>query len=118
VNQLGFPILSLMLAIPPVLAAAIAACSSQQRRALDLALGATLANLALGILLWLSYDIGGRSGSSSNSAGLRPLRLGARHRRHRADADHAVGVPDADLHRWPAGRRSSTASRNIWPPSC
>ena len=46
-------------------------------------------------------------------AALRPLRLGARHRRHRPDADRAHRLPDADLHRRLAGRRSRSACPNI-----
>ena len=57
VNQLGFPILTLMLAIPLVAAAACLYLSNNGAR--WLALGATLADLALGILLWTTYDIGG-----------------------------------------------------------
>jgi len=57
VNALGFPILSLLLAIPMV--AAIACLFVSANAARWLALGATLVTLAIGILLWLSYDIGG-----------------------------------------------------------
>jgi NADH-quinone oxidoreductase subunit M len=57
VNALGFPILSLMLAIPMV--AAIACLFVDAHRARWIALAATLADLALGILLWASFDIGG-----------------------------------------------------------
>ena len=56
-NQLGFPILSLMLAVP--LAAAIACLFSSPQTARWLALGATLLDLLLGILLWANYDIAG-----------------------------------------------------------
>ncbi len=56
-NQLGFPILSLMLAIPLLAGAACLFLSNNGAR--WLALGATLADLALGILLWSAYDIGG-----------------------------------------------------------
>jgi NADH-quinone oxidoreductase subunit M len=56
-NSLGFPILSLMLAVP--MAAAIACLFLSNAGARWLALLATLANLALGIVLWLSYEIGG-----------------------------------------------------------
>jgi NADH-quinone oxidoreductase subunit M len=56
-NQLGFPILSLMLAVPLIAAGVCLFVSSSAAR--WLALGATLANLALGILLWATYDIGG-----------------------------------------------------------
>jgi NADH-quinone oxidoreductase subunit M len=57
VNTLGFPILSLMLAIPIV--GAIACLFAGASGARWTALGATLANLALGILLWVSFDLGG-----------------------------------------------------------
>jgi NADH-quinone oxidoreductase subunit M len=53
----GVPILSIMLAIP--MAAAIACLFAGANGARWIALGATLANLALGILLWVSFDIGG-----------------------------------------------------------
>jgi NADH-quinone oxidoreductase subunit M len=53
-NQLGFPILSLMLAIP--MAAAIACLFAGAQGARRLALAATLVNLVLGIILWLSFD--------------------------------------------------------------
>ena len=56
-NQLGFPILSLMLAVPML--AAIVCLFVPAAAARMLALGATLANLVLGIVLWASYDIGG-----------------------------------------------------------
>ena len=53
----GFPILSIMLLVP--LVAAILCLLVQAATARSIALGATLVNLALGILLWLNYDIGG-----------------------------------------------------------
>ena len=53
----NFPILSVMLAVP--MAAAIACLFTNANGARWLALFATLADLALGILLWASYDIGG-----------------------------------------------------------
>ncbi|MFZ1741724.1 MAG: NADH-quinone oxidoreductase subunit M [Pontixanthobacter sp.] len=53
----GFPILSAMLAVP--LAAAIACLFLSAENARWTALGATLLNLALGIALWLAYDVGG-----------------------------------------------------------
>ncbi|SFP10732.1 NADH-quinone oxidoreductase subunit M [Qipengyuania nanhaisediminis] len=52
-----FPILSLMLAVP--LVAAIACLFLNAGSARMVALFATLFNLALGILLWLNYEIGG-----------------------------------------------------------
>ncbi len=56
-NQLGFPILSLLLALP--LAAAVACMWLSANGARWMALGTTLACLALGILLWASYEVGG-----------------------------------------------------------
>ncbi len=53
-NQLDFPILTLMLAIPMVAAIACLYASAQQAR--WIALGATLANLVLGIVLWAAFD--------------------------------------------------------------
>jgi NADH-quinone oxidoreductase subunit M len=53
----GFPILSLMLLVP--LAAAVACLLVDARTARWVALAATLIDLALGILLWANYDIGG-----------------------------------------------------------
>ncbi len=56
-NALGFPILSLMIAVPMV--AAIACLFVSANAARWLALGATFADLALGIFLWGAYDVGG-----------------------------------------------------------
>ncbi|WP_017671026.1 NADH-quinone oxidoreductase subunit M [Blastomonas sp. AAP53] len=56
-NDLGFPILSLMLAVP--MAAAIACLFVSANTARWLALIATLVDLALGIVLWMNFDIGG-----------------------------------------------------------
>ena len=53
----GFPILSVMLAVP--LFAAIACLFVDAKAARSIALGATLIDLALGVVLWLNYDIGG-----------------------------------------------------------
>ncbi|EIZ80272.1 NADH dehydrogenase I subunit M [Novosphingobium sp. Rr 2-17] len=53
----GFPILSLMLLVP--LAAALACLYSDTKTARIVALAATLVNLALGIVLWLNFDVGG-----------------------------------------------------------
>ncbi len=53
----GFPILSLLLAVP--LIGAIACLFLDAPAARMVALVATLANLALGLLLWASYDVGG-----------------------------------------------------------
>jgi NADH-quinone oxidoreductase subunit M len=53
----GFPILSLMLLVPML--GALACLFVGARAARTIALGATLVDLALGLLLWASYDIGG-----------------------------------------------------------
>ena len=50
----GFPILSLMLAVP--MAGAVACLYSSAQTARWIALAATLADLALGILLWVGFD--------------------------------------------------------------
>ena len=53
----GFPILSLMLAVP--LLAALACLFLEAKAARTLALAATLVDFALGVVLWLNFDIGG-----------------------------------------------------------
>ena len=53
----GFPILSLMLFLPLVAAIVCLFASASQARVI--ALSATLLNLALGLMLWSQYDIGG-----------------------------------------------------------
>ena len=53
----GFPILSVMLAVLAV--AAIACLFAKAETARVIALAATLIDFALGILLWVNYDIGG-----------------------------------------------------------
>ncbi|MBR0551476.1 NADH-quinone oxidoreductase subunit M [Stakelama marina] len=53
----GFPILSVMLAIPAV--AAIVCLFLDAKSARWLALAATLVDLALGIVMWANFDIGG-----------------------------------------------------------
>ncbi|MFA7602482.1 MAG: NADH-quinone oxidoreductase subunit M [Novosphingobium sp.] len=53
----GFPILSLMLLVP--LAAGAACLMVEARAARVIALLATLVDLALGVLLWVNFDIGG-----------------------------------------------------------
>jgi NADH-quinone oxidoreductase subunit M len=58
VNALGFPILSEMLVIP--LAAAIVCLCVSANTARWVALIATLVELALGIILWIAYDLGGK----------------------------------------------------------
>ena len=53
----GFPILSVMLAVPAI--AAIGCLFLDDRNARWLALAATLVDLALGAVLWANYDVGG-----------------------------------------------------------
>ena len=53
----SFPILSLMLLVP--LAGAVACLMSGAQTARIIALAATLIDLALGVMLWANYDIGG-----------------------------------------------------------
>jgi NADH-quinone oxidoreductase subunit M len=53
----GFPILSLMLLVPLVAAAACLMVEARAARAI--ALAATLIDFALGIVLWANFDIGG-----------------------------------------------------------
>ncbi len=67
-NALGFPILSLMIALP--LAAAIGCLFIGGPAARWLALGATLLNLVLGLLLWANYQIGGPQWQFVENAGL------------------------------------------------
>ena len=65
---MGFPILSIMLLIP--LAAAIACLFLPASAARMLALVATLADLALGIVLWANYDVGGAQWQFTERANL------------------------------------------------
>jgi len=53
----GFPILSLMLLVP--FAGALACLFAEAKAARVIALAATLIDLALGIVLWANYDVGG-----------------------------------------------------------
>ena len=53
----GFPILSVMLLVPML--GAIACLFVGEKPARQIALAATLIDLALGVLLWVNYDIGG-----------------------------------------------------------
>jgi len=53
----GFPILSLMLAIPAIAAVACLVLSAETAR--WTALAATLVDFVLGILLWSGFDVGG-----------------------------------------------------------
>jgi NADH-quinone oxidoreductase subunit M len=57
VSQLGFPILSILIGLP--LAGAIACLFMTAHAARWTALATTFASLALGILLWAAYEIGG-----------------------------------------------------------
>jgi NADH-quinone oxidoreductase subunit M len=56
-NQLGFPILTLLIAVPAFAAVACLYCNAATAR--WLALGATLVDFALGVLLWAAYQQGG-----------------------------------------------------------
>jgi NADH-quinone oxidoreductase subunit M len=56
VNQLGLPILSIMLAVPMLAAIACLYLSAENAR--RLALAATLIDFALGVLLWATFDQG------------------------------------------------------------
>ena len=53
----GFPILSAMLLVPML--GAVACLFAGEKPARTIALAATVIDLALGILLWANYDIGG-----------------------------------------------------------
>src|SRR5687768_3153076 len=53
----GFPILSILIAVP--IAAAIAFLFVEAKAARWIALAATLIDFALGVLLWQYYEIGG-----------------------------------------------------------
>jgi len=55
--MMGFPILTLMLLVP--LIAAVACLMANAAMARRVALVATLVDLALGIVLWANYDVGG-----------------------------------------------------------
>ena len=56
-NQLGFPILTILIALPVF--AAIACLFADAKAARWIALGATLVDFLLGILLWATYQTGG-----------------------------------------------------------
>ncbi|MWV27916.1 NADH-quinone oxidoreductase subunit M [Aurantiacibacter rhizosphaerae] len=64
----GFPILSVMMLVP--LLGAIACLFMDAKPARMVALLATLIDLALGIVLWANYDIGGAQWQFTESAGL------------------------------------------------
>jgi NADH-quinone oxidoreductase subunit M len=67
-NAADIPVLSIMLAIPVVAAAFCLFVRAEQARVI--ALVATLANLALGVVLWLSYDPAGAQWQFSEAATL------------------------------------------------
>ena len=56
-NQLGFPVLTILVALPVF--AAIACLFADAKTARWIALGATLVDFALGVLLWATYQTGG-----------------------------------------------------------
>jgi len=56
-NQLGFPILTILIALPVF--AAVACLFADAKAARWIALGATLIDFLLGILLWATYQTGG-----------------------------------------------------------
>ncbi|WP_375273251.1 NADH-quinone oxidoreductase subunit M [Sphingomonas sp.] len=64
----GFPILSVMLAVPAIAAVACLFLSAQAAR--TTALAATLINLALGVVLWTGFDLGGAQWQFVESAPL------------------------------------------------
>ncbi|MEN7537088.1 NADH-quinone oxidoreductase subunit M [Aurantiacibacter flavus] len=64
----GFPILSAMLLVP--LAGAIACLFSEAKTARVIALVATLIDLALGIVLWMNFDVGGAQWQFTERAAL------------------------------------------------
>jgi NADH-quinone oxidoreductase subunit M len=99
-NELGFPILSLMMAVP-MAGAHACACSLRRRRPAGSRWSPRWSIWCLGICCGLNFDQSGGPCAVAVSgicADLRPLRLGAGDRRHRADADRIDRVPDADLH--------------------
>lgn len=56
-NQLGFPILTLLIALPTL--AAVVCLFSDAKASRWIALGATLVNFALGVLMWATYQVDG-----------------------------------------------------------
>ncbi|GAA3745955.1 NADH-quinone oxidoreductase subunit M [Sphingorhabdus rigui] len=67
-NAADMPVLSIMLAIPMV--AAVLCLFVRAELARPIALGATLANLILGVVLWISYDPAGAQWQFTESAQL------------------------------------------------
>jgi len=67
-NQLGFPILTALIAVPTF--AAIACLFADAKAARWIALGVTLLDLALGILLWATYQVGGPQWQFVENVGL------------------------------------------------
>ena len=66
--QIGFPILSVMLAVP--FAAAVLCLFLTAPAARMVALAATLIDLALGVVLWANYDVGGAQWQFTERANL------------------------------------------------
>lgn len=64
----GFPILSLMLLVP--LVAAMACLMVEARAARTIALLATLVDFALGVMLWVNFDVGGAQWQFTERAAL------------------------------------------------
>src|SRR5436309_8655571 len=67
-NQLGFPVLTLLIALP--IFAAIACLFADAKAARWIALGATLLDLLIGIWLWSAYQTGGAQWQFVESAPL------------------------------------------------
>ena len=103
----GFPILSIMLAIPAIAAVAVHV-RQRQRGALDRADRdpgrSRFGHLPVGAVRYRRAAMAVRRAYAL----VRQVRLGARHRWLRADADHAQRVPHADLHRCELGRDPGT----------
>ena len=64
----GFPILSLMLLVP--LVAAMVCLMVEARAARTIALLATLVDFALGVMLWVNFDVGGAQWQFTERAAL------------------------------------------------
>jgi NADH:ubiquinone oxidoreductase subunit 5 (subunit L)/multisubunit Na+/H+ antiporter MnhA subunit len=89
-NMTGLPLLSILIALP--LVAGMACLFVGAAAARWIALVTTLAALALGMWMWLEFVPGGPQWQFVErvvlaDSGRRRARLGARHRRHRLDAD-------------------------------
>ena len=79
---------------------------------------ATLIDLAIGAYLWSAYDPSARNAIRVELVAELWNLLGSRHRRHRPRFDHAVRVPNADLHRGELARDHQAACPNTWQRSC